>query len=136
MNILCKCHSFFHYLHRGPWHHLVFIHDMDATWKELARKRGIVICDALGTRTIVDDIFSWAPTFDDFIKYLTCQLDICMSQNLSLSLKNVCFAQNALSSWATRFVKMATARPSLSTSCSRHGRLSKWPGTSLPFWVS
>ena len=75
----------------GPVIFIIFIHDMDATWKELARKRGIIICDKLGTRIIVDDIFSWAPTFDDFIKYLICQLEVFMSQNLSLSLKKCLF---------------------------------------------
>ena len=70
---------------------IIFIHDMDATWKDLAKSRGIIICDKLGTRIIVDDIFSWAPTFDEFISYLKCQLDVCLAQNLSLSLKKSLF---------------------------------------------
>lgn len=42
----------------GPVIFIVFIHNMDATWKELGVKRGIVSDDATGTRIIVDDIFS------------------------------------------------------------------------------
>ena len=75
----------------GPVIFIVFIHDMDATWKELAKREGVVLNDGIGTRIIVDDIFSWAPTFDVFIKYLECQLKVCMSQNLSLSLKKCLF---------------------------------------------
>ena len=75
----------------GPVIFIVFIHDMDATWKDLASSRGIIFDARTGTRIVVDDIFSWAPTFDAFIKYLTCQLKVCLSQNLSLSLKKYLF---------------------------------------------
>ena len=52
----------------GPVNDLVmsvfFIHDMDSTWKGLAKTRGIVIDAKTGTgtstRIIVGDIFSWA----------------------------------------------------------------------------
>ena len=71
----------------GPVIFVIFIHDMNVTWKELAASKGVFIGAKTGTRIIVDDIFSWAPTLDDFIKYLTCQLHVCLSQNLSLSLK-------------------------------------------------
>ena len=56
----------------GPVIFIVFIHDMDCTWKELGRKRGIVFDSKTDTRIIVDDIFNWADTFETFIKYLTC----------------------------------------------------------------
>ena len=71
----------------GPVIFVIFIYDMDATWKGLATYRGIVIDAKTGTRIIVDNICNCAPTFYDFIKYLTCQLHVCLSQNLSLSLK-------------------------------------------------
>ena len=75
----------------GPVIFSVFNHDMDETWRDLAMERGVVFDAATGTRIIVDDVFSWAPTFDAFIKYLICQLDVCLSQNLSLSLKKCLF---------------------------------------------
>ena len=67
--------------------------DMGATWKRLATSKGIVIDARTGMRIIVDDVFSWAPTFDNFIKYLTCQLQVCLSQNLSLFLKKYLFSR-------------------------------------------
>ena len=68
-----------------------FIHDVDATWKECAMSKGLVFDARTGTRLIVDDIFSWAKTFAEFTKYLECQLQVCLSQNLSLSLKKCLF---------------------------------------------
>ena len=56
----------------GPVIFIIFIHGMDATWKESASERGIVFDPSTGTRIIVDDMFSWAPTFESFIKYLKC----------------------------------------------------------------
>ena len=67
---------------------IVFIHDMDSTWKGVAATRGIIIYAKTGTRLIVDEIYSWDRYFEEFIEYLKCQLDVCLSQNLSLSLKN------------------------------------------------
>jgi hypothetical protein len=75
----------------GPVMFIIFIHDMDSTWNSLARTKGICFDVKLGARIIVDDIFSWARTFEAFIKYLTCQLEVCMSQNVSLSLKKCLF---------------------------------------------
>jgi len=71
----------------GPTIFIVFIHDLDGTWKTLAIERNITIDDTLNTKIIVDDIFSGAKIWEEFIKYFTCQLDVCLSQNLSLSLK-------------------------------------------------
>ena len=68
----------------GPVIFIVFMHDLDSTWKALAISRQLTIDETQNTKIIVDDIFSWAKTFCDFIRYLTCQLDVCLSQNLSL----------------------------------------------------
>ena len=38
---------------------IVFIHDMDSTWKGISNTRGIVIDAKSVTRLIVDDIYSW-----------------------------------------------------------------------------
>ena len=48
----------------GPVIFIVFIHDMDGTWKSLLVKQGINMESGLtNTRMIVDDIFSWAHNF-------------------------------------------------------------------------
>ena len=106
----------------GPVIFIVFIHDMDATWKDLARSRGIIICDKLGTRIIVDDIFSWAPTFEDFIAYLKCQLDVCLAQNLSLSLKKSLFCPKRID-----FVGHDVCENGNRPAQSKHQLLKTWP---------
>ena len=42
----------------GPVIFVIFIHDLDATWKAHVRTKGIVFNDATGTRIIVNDILS------------------------------------------------------------------------------
>ena len=39
----------------------------------------------------MDDVSIWAPTFELAPKYLRCQLQVCLAQNLSLSLKKSLF---------------------------------------------
>ena len=56
----------------GPVIFVVFIHDLDSTWQDLARTRGIVFDPKTGTTIIVDDVFSWAPTFKQAIAYMAC----------------------------------------------------------------
>ena len=95
---------------------------MDATWKGLATTRGIVIDARTGTRIIVDDIFSWAPTFEAFIKYLTCQLQVCLSQNLSLSLKKCLFCPERM-----EFVGHDVCTDGNRPAQSKHSLLKSWP---------
>ena len=106
----------------GPVIFVIFIHGMDATWKEFATSRGIIIDARTGTRIIVDDIFSWAPTFDDFIKYLTCQLQVCLSQNLSLSLKTCLFCPERMES-----VGHDVCTNDNRQTQSKHSLLKPWP---------
>ena len=75
----------------GPVIFIFFIRDMDSTWKGVAATQGIVIDSKTGTRLIVDDIYSLAHSFVEFFEYLKCQLDVCLSQNISLSLKKCLF---------------------------------------------
>ena len=70
---------------------IVFIHDLNSTWQELAHNRGIVFDAKTGTTIIVDDIFSWAPTFETAVAYMACHFQVCQSQNLSLSLQRCLF---------------------------------------------
>ena len=106
----------------GPVIFIIFIHDMDATWKGLATTRGIVMDARTGTRIIVDDIFSWAPTFEAFIKYLTCQLQVCLSQNLSLSLKKCLFCPERM-----EFVGHDVCTDGNRPAQSKHSLLKSWP---------
>ena len=71
----------------GPATFIAFIHDMDSTWKDLARSYGISIDEDTNTNIIVDDILSWAKTLVAALLYMECQLRVCQSQNLSLSLR-------------------------------------------------
>jgi hypothetical protein len=70
----------------GPSTFIFFIHDMDGTWKDVARSLGLVINEDMNTMIIVDDIVSWARQADQALAYMECQLRVCQSQNLSLSL--------------------------------------------------
>ena len=106
----------------GPVIFIVFIHDLDSTWKALALKRGIPIDGKTNTKIIVDDIFSWAPTFEVAIEYLKCQLDICMSQNLSLSLKKCLFFPTRL-----EFVGTDVCEDGNRPAQSKHQLLQNWP---------
>ena len=55
--------------------------------KSVAASRGISINKNTNTRIIVDDILSWAQLVSTALRYMECQLLVCRSQNLSLSLK-------------------------------------------------
>ena len=54
----------------GPTTFIAFIHDVDATWKDLTRSCGLTIDEDLNTNVIVDDILSWAPTLRKALLYL------------------------------------------------------------------
>ena len=71
----------------GPSTFIAFIHDMDATWKDLTRSCGLTIDKDLNTNVILEDILSWAATLKKALLYMECQLRVSQSQNLSLSLR-------------------------------------------------
>ena len=71
----------------GPSTFIAFIHNMDATWKDLAQSCGLTIDEDLNTNVNVDDILSWAATLKKALLYMECQLRVAQSQNLSLSLR-------------------------------------------------
>jgi hypothetical protein len=106
----------------GPVIFIVFIHDLDSTWKALAQERGISIDEKTNTNIIVDDIFSWAPTFDKAIEYLKCQLDVCISQNLSLSLKKCLFFPKRM-----ELVGIDVCEDGNRPAMSKHELLKNWP---------
>ena len=63
-----------------------------------------------------------APTFDDFIKCLTCQLQVCLSQNLSLSLKKCLFCPERM-----EFVRHDVCTNDNRPAQSKHSLLKSWP---------
>ena len=54
----------------GPVIFIVFIHDMDTARNTLATSRGVVFDAFTGTCIIVDDLFSWVPTFERAVALL------------------------------------------------------------------
>jgi hypothetical protein len=63
-----------------------FIHDVDSQGKALAQKSGMVIDNNTNTKIITNDIFSWAKLLEAALLYIECQLCVCQSYQLSLSL--------------------------------------------------
>ena len=106
----------------GPVIFIIFIHDLDSTWKALATKRGLTIDETLNTKIIVDDIFSWAKTFEEFMAMLTCQLEVCQSQNLSLSLKKSFFCPQRM-----EFVGHDVCENGNCPALSKHALMKSWP---------
>ena len=74
------------------------------------------------TRIIVDDIFSWTSTFESFVDHLKCQLEVCMSQNLFLSLKKCLFCPNRM-----EFVGHDVCENGNRPAQSKRGLLKTWP---------
>ncbi len=71
----------------GPATFVNFIHDVDSQWKALAQQSGLIINQDSNTKIIVDDIFSWGKPLCQALLYMECQLCVCQSYQLSLSLK-------------------------------------------------
>ncbi len=63
------------------------IYDVDSQWKSLACSSGITIDDKTNTRIIIDDIVSHGQDLETSLLYMECQLHVCLSYGLSLSLK-------------------------------------------------
>ncbi len=65
----------------SPVIHIIFVHDMNGTWKKVASSRRIdMTLKDVGTCLIVDDINSLVPTSEIALKYLRCQLEVCWAQ--------------------------------------------------------
>jgi hypothetical protein len=63
-----------------------FIHNVNSQWQTLAQSLGVVIDDDTNTKIVVDNIFSWAKFLDMALLYMECQLRVCQSYQISLSL--------------------------------------------------
>ena len=105
----------------GPSTFIAFIHDMDATWKDLTRSCGLTIDEDLNTNVILEDILSWAATLKKALLYMECQLRVAQSQNLSLSLrKSFIFPQRV------EFVGVDVCADGNHPAQSKHNLLHHW----------
>ncbi len=106
----------------GPATFINFIHDVNSQWKVLAEKSGLVINDDTNTKIIVDDIFSWAKTINNKLLYIECQLRMCQSYQVSLSLhKSHIFPKRF------EFVGINVYSDSTCPAMSKHQLLKHWP---------
>ncbi|KAL3803007.1 hypothetical protein HJC23_008983 [Cyclotella cryptica] len=71
----------------GPATFIIFAHDCQADWDELAKSRGIDVGGSTGTKIIVNDIHSRGVDWDMSLYYFEYQLDVCLCRHLSLHLK-------------------------------------------------
>ncbi|KAL3794570.1 hypothetical protein HJC23_008026 [Cyclotella cryptica] len=106
----------------GPVIFIAFIHDMDATWKELATSRGITIDEDTNTKIIVDDIWSHSVSFEKALAYMECQFAVCKAQRLSLSLKKCHFFPPRI-----EFVGIDVTVDGNHPAMSKHDLLKSWP---------
>jgi hypothetical protein len=106
----------------GPVTFINFIHDVDSQWKALATKSGLFIDNDANTKIILDDIFSWGKTLDKALLYIECQLRVCQSYRLSLSLcKSHIFPKRF------EFVGIDVCSEGSCPAMSKHQLLEHWP---------
>ena len=106
----------------GPSTFIAFIHDVDSTWKDLARSCGLTMDEDTNTNIIVDDILSWAKTLMSALLYMECQLRVAQSQRLSLSLK-----KSKLFPQRFEFVGVDVCADGNRPAQSKHQLLQHWP---------
>jgi hypothetical protein len=73
----------------SPATFISYIHEVNSSCKELAHLHSIHINKDTSSNIIADNILSWAKSLMTALVYMECQLCICQSQNLSLSLKKL-----------------------------------------------
>jgi hypothetical protein len=106
----------------GPPTFIAFIHDLDSTWKDLARQRGVIIDKDTNTNIIVDDIFSYAKTLQTALTYMECQLLVAQLQNSSLSL-----TKSSIFPKRVEFVGIDVCPDGNRPAMSKHQFLIHWP---------
>jgi hypothetical protein len=110
----------------GPLTFIAFIHDMDGTWKDLACSLGLAINKNMNTTIIVDNIMSWANQAMAVLLYMECQLCVCLSQNLLLSLK-----KSHIFPKRFKFVGVDVSPDGNRPAMSKHSLLHHWPALEL-----
>ena len=111
----------------GPVVFIVLIFDVDDTWKDVARSRCIIIDAKTNTKIIVDDVLGWARTFEIAIEFWKAQLDVCMAENLSMSLKKSHIFPRRM-----EFVGIDVTDEGNRPAMSKHELIKHWP----PFKVA
>ncbi len=106
----------------GPATFINFIHDVDSQWKALAANSGLVIDGKTNTKIIVDNIFSWGKTLDEALLYIECQLRVCQSYRLSLSLR-----KSHIFPKCFEFVGIDVCSDGNRPAMSKHQLLEHWP---------
>ncbi len=106
----------------GPATFINFIHDVDSQWKALATKSGLVIDNDTNTKINVDDIFSWGKMLDKALLYIECQLQVCRSYCLSLSLR-----KSHIFPKFFKFVGIDMCSDGNRPTMSKHQLLEHWP---------
>ncbi len=106
----------------GPATFINFIHNVDSQWKALAAKSGLEIDNDTNTKIIVDDIFSWGKTLDKALLYIECQLRVCQSYCLSLSLR-----KSHIFPKRFEFVGIKVCLNGNRPAMSKHQLLEHWP---------
>jgi len=110
----------------GPATFIAMIHDLNSVWKALAKSVGLPIDDDTNTNIIVDDIFNWAKTFANALKYIECQLRVCKAYRLTLSLKKNHFFRKRF-----EFVGIDVSIDGNPPAMSKHELLRHWPSPEL-----
>jgi hypothetical protein len=110
----------------GPSTFIAFIHNLNGTWQDLARSLGLVINNNLNTTIIVDDMVSWTKTLIMALLYMECQLRVCQSQNLSLSLK-----KSHIFVKRFEFVGVDVCIEGNQSTMSKHQLIKTWPAPEL-----
>jgi hypothetical protein len=113
----------------GPSTFTAFIHDMNSTWQEIAHSLGLNINEDMNTTIIMDDIVSWVKQVMAALLYMECQLCVCQSQNLSLSLK-----KSHIFPKRFEFVGVNVSPDGNRPATSKHSLLHHWPAPKL-VWV-
>jgi hypothetical protein len=109
-----------------PLTFIAFIHDMDRTWEDLACSLVLTINKNMNTTIIVDAIVSWADQATAALLYMECQLCICLSQNLLLSLK-----KSHIFPKLFEFVDVNVSSIGNRPAMSKHSLLHHWPAPKL-----
>ena len=106
----------------GPSTFTIIIQDLNSTWQQLAESLGVEIGEDNNTRPIIDDLFSFTTTFQNFLIYLESQLRVSRSQNLSLNMKKCFFMPER-----QEFVGIDVTREGNRPAQSKNNLLTTWP---------
>jgi hypothetical protein len=106
----------------GPATFINFIHDIKSQWKALAQQSGLLINCNMNTKIIVGDIFSWAKLLNEALLYIKCQLRVCQSYLLSLSLRKI-----HLFSKHFEFIGIDVCSNGNCPAMSKHQLFAHWP---------